>query len=125
MPAFLKSYGIILALSAYAFTMTTFYINAKSDIKAEIERCNTEKVQAVQDATELLRQAEIANYTARIAELEAIAVSESQARLIAQEAAVEAQNRSQRVKTVIKEVAANGDSCLNQPVPGPILDSLR
>lgn len=100
------------------------YVGAKSDIKAEIERCNTEKLAAVQEATEALRDAQVASYEARIAELEQIALDESRARRIAQEAAEAAAGRPERVRTVIREVSSE-NSCLGQPVPAAVLDSLR
>lgn len=100
------------------------YVGAKSDIKAEIERCNTEKLAAVQEATEALRDAQVASYEARIAELEQIALDEARARRIAQEAAEAAAGRPERVRTVIREVSSE-NSCLGQPVPAAVLDSLR
>ena len=124
MPDFVKSWGIALLGWGAAAALMTMYIGAKADIKAEIERCNTEKVIAIQEATEALRTVEMASYKARILELEQLALDESNARLIAQQAAIEAQNRPERVRTVIKEVAS-ANACIDTVVPAAVLDSLR
>jgi CHASE3 domain sensor protein len=100
------------------------WIGAQSDIKAEIERCNTEKLAAVQEATEALRESEIAAYEERIAQLEQKAADLDEARRIASEAATEAQNRPERVRTVVREVTSR-ENCLSQPVPAAVIDSLR
>jgi len=118
------SWGFTVAGWLATAILTTLYINAKGDIKAEIERCNTEKVAAVQEATESLRSAQMASYEARIAELEQIAQDETNARLIAQQAAIEAQNRPERTRTIIKEVAS-ANACIDTAVPAVVLDSLR
>lgn len=100
------------------------YIDAKSDIKAEVARCNSEKLDAVHEASVALRNAQEAHFAARIAELEAITLQETRARQIAEEAALAARDRPERVRTVIREIA-DEDACLGAAVPDSIIRSLR
>lgn len=100
------------------------YMGAREDLAAEIERCNTEKLAAVQEATEALRDAQMAQYEARIAELEQMALDERKAREIAQEAARAAESRPEKVRTVIRRVA-DENACMDTSVPAPVLDELR
>ncbi len=117
---------VTFAVGGYVAAAIFFglYVGAKTDIKAEIERCNTEKMAAVADAQRIVRYAEIEALNKRIAELEAISLRESNARRIAEEAAREALGRPEKVRTVIKEVSGE-NSCLDTAVPGPVLDQLR
>jgi len=123
MGAVIQKYAIMAGGYLVAAVFLWLFIGAKSDIKAEIERCNVEKLAAVQDASEALREAQIASYEARIVELGQIAANEATARQIAQKAAIEAQNRPERVREVIRNVT-NPEDCLNQSVSDDILSLL-
>lgn len=100
------------------------WVDAKSDVKAEIERCNTEKLQAVAEAREATMIAERDAYAELVAELEAIAADEARARAIAEEAARAAQDRPERVRTIIREVA-DENACMDTRIPDAVVRSLR
>jgi flagellar biosynthesis/type III secretory pathway M-ring protein FliF/YscJ len=121
---FLTRWGITAGGYAAAAVFLWLFIGAKSDIKAEIERCNTEKLAAVAEAESALRDAQIASYEARLAELARMVADEAKAREIAQEAARLAESRPEKVRTVIREVAS-ANACIDTAVPDAVLDSLR
>ena len=109
---------------AAAALLLVAYIGAKSDIKAEIERCNTEKMAAVAEAQSLVRDAEIAAMERHIDALTNMIHEADEARKIAEAAAREAELRPAKVRTVIREVAS-ADACIDTAVPAAVVDSLR
>jgi hypothetical protein len=116
-----QSTAIAAGLAAVFFWL---YVGAKSDLKAEIESCNTRIAELAVDAE---REAGIAREKAlqrQIAELEAINTAQTEALGIAAEAASEAARRPERVRTVIKEVAS-ANACIDTVVPAAVVDSLR
>lgn len=101
-----------------------FWLDGRENLAMETERCNTDKMTAVAEASEVARLAVVRASTAREKQLEAMAESERRARHIAEDARVAAESRPARVVEVIKRVAIT-DACINTAVPADLLDSLR
>ena len=120
----LGNLGVTIGGYAAALALLWLFIGAKSDIKAEIERCNTEKAQAVAEAHSLVRDAQIAAMERHMDDLEAMVAEADEARLVAEAARDEALKRPERVRTVIREVAS-ADACIDTAVPAAVIDSLR
>jgi hypothetical protein len=100
------------------------WLGARDDVAAEIERCNTDKAEAIARAEEIVREAEREAADAAIADLRQLVVEAEKAREIAAEAARIAESTPERVRTVIREVS-NENTCLDMPVPGRVVDGLR
>ena len=117
---------IYVTIGGYALAALLLwaYIDAKSDIKAEQERCNSEKLEAVAEARRVVRDAEIAAMERHIDDLTKLVHDADQARLIAEEAAELARNKPAKVRTVIREVAS-ANACIDTAVPAAVINSLR
>jgi hypothetical protein len=116
----------VLPLAGYGLAVLFFWFwhGARENTAEEIERCNADKIAAVQDAEAAVRSAMISNYEEKISEMERLLLRESRARQIAEEARMDAESRPPVVRTVIREVAGE-NACIDTAVPDAVLDSLR
>jgi len=121
---FIGKWQVTAAGYAAAALFLWLYIGAKSDVKAGLERCNTEKMAAVAQAESLARVAVQTGLQAEIDRLEKQTVKANRARAIAEEAALLADARIPEVREVIR-VVANTDACIDTNVPAGVLDALR
>lgn len=121
---FLSKWYVTAAGYAAAGALLWLFIGAKADLAAEVEACNTRAETAAREAVEATKEAQIAAYERQIAEISLLHRKEADARLIAEQAAREAQNAPERVRTIVKELKVE-NACLDSIVPDPILDSLR
>ena len=108
--------------TAAAALFLSLYIDAKSDIKAEIERCNTDKLQAVAEAERITRDALQQAMEDELAQREKLLRDAQRAREIAEEAARLADARVPEVIEVIRE---STDACLDTSIDTAILKRLR
>lgn len=117
-------YRVLEIIGGYALAAVFLglWVGARSDLAAEVERCNTDKVAAMAAASELAREAEASAWRAQVAQAERMAAAERDARLIAEEAAAAAEGRPERVRVVIRE---STDACLKAVVPAPVVERLR
>lgn len=120
----IEKYAVAGGGYVLAAMMFWLLIDAKQDLAAEIESCNTRAETAAREATEAATEARIAAYERQLDEAEELRQHEVRARQIAVKAATEAQNRPERVRTVIREVASE-NACIDTAVPAAVLDSLR
>lgn len=104
--------------------MTGLYLDKRDDYAAAVESCNADKLVAIAQAERVTRETVEAAAARRIADLEQQTLDAGRARAIAEAAQREAEARPERVRTVIREVAAN-DSCIDTRVPDALVDSLR
>ncbi len=120
--------GLKGTLAGLAGTLIFFglWIKGIQDLAEERERCNTDKMAAVAEAERLTREFERQALQARLTALEQMVEDERAARDLADQARIIAEGRTMEVRTVIREVSdADPSSCLSQPVPSVIIDSLR
>ena len=110
-----------------------FWIGAKENLAAEVERCNADKLSAIAEAEQVAREATQRAAQQRISMLERQAERERKAREIAAQTASDAESRARGAQQTIRELMARAPQesdidpkdCLNVPVPGDIIDSLR
>ncbi len=114
--------------------MTSLYLGKRDDLAAQIESCNTDKVQAVADAEKAVREALVAaqerervEAVERVRRAQAAAVRASEARLEAQQQADRAQAT---IRRLMREVGENEtveieQACLAVDVPADIINDLR
>ena len=121
---FLSSWTFTAAGYGAAGVLLWLYIDAKGDVKAEIERCNTEKMAAVAETEQIVRVAVQEGMQAEIDRLIEQNERADRAREIAEEAARLAEARIPEVREVIREVA-NENACIDTAIPAAIIDSLR
>ena len=121
---FLSKWYVTAAGYALAALFLWLYIDAQSEIKAEIERCNTEKLASVAEAERVARQATQADLQAQIDALVRQSAQADRAREIAEEAARLAESRVPEVREIIREVASD-DACIDTAVPDAVLNSMR
>ncbi len=120
----IEKWALTLGGYAIAATMLWLYVDAKSDLKAEIESCNVRVATLAVDAE---REAGIARRKAlerQIAELEAINAAQTKAIGIAAQAATEAARQPERVAIAVEE-AKDENACLGELVPDSVIDGLR
>ena len=106
-----------------------FWLGAKEDLAAEVERCNSDKLSAIAEAENITRLAERKAAQQRLAQVEQVAEKEKQAREIAEDAAelAEAGQVQQQMRIRELELEASIDDipdsneCLNVFVPGRVL----
>ena len=102
------------------------WLGARDDLAAEVERCNADKLESIANAEAITRSALENAHSEQLAELARQVAAAERARAIADRARVEAEERPIETRTIIREVAsADPESCLNQPVPDSVIDSLR
>lgn len=101
-----------------------FWLGAREDLAAEIERCNVDKLASIAKAEQVAREATEAAHLRRITELESQAQRERKAREIAEAARIEAENRPVEVRTVIQRIA-DEHACLTTLIPDAVVDRLR
>lgn len=100
------------------------WLEAREDLAAEKERCNADKLSAIVEAEKITREAQERAFGQRIAQLERIADQREVARRIAEEARIEAENRPEKVRTVIERVRLQ-DACIDTSVHPDLLGCLR
>jgi len=110
-----------------ALALLWLWIGAKEDLASQIERCNAEKLESVAQAENTVRKASRAAYEARLAEMATQARREEKARQILAERLRAAQDRPAEIREVIKEIPreTNSSTCLDLPVPDPIIRRMR
>ena len=134
MPSWLSGWMFTAAGYAAAAVLLWLFIGAKSDIKAEIERCNTDKLRAVAEAENIARETLQESMDRRLRDLEAMAMAESAARRDAELARDMAESNANNAQDTIRRLmreAANDETttieraCLNVDLPADALDGLR
>lgn len=119
-----RKYLPVVSLVLYALWMTKAYLDKRDDLTKAIEQCNTEKLASIAEAERLVRESTQAGLEARIAQIEAVALDAQRARDIAIEARREAENRPERVRTVIQRVR-DEDACIDTDLHPDLLVCLR
>lgn len=117
-----------------AAIMFWFWLGLKEDLAQQIELCNQQKLQSVAEAEHLARESLQASLDKRLRELEALAVSESNARQMAEAARLAAESGANDAQATIRrlteearhaETATIEQQCLTVSVDSSILASLR
>ena len=116
--------GYAALATVFCGVLVWLYLGKRDQVIEERERCNATIAASAAQASELARKAQKDADFAAINELRHQATQAEKARQIAENAAKQAQNRPEKVRTVIKEVSGE-NSCLDTPVPAAVLDSLR
>lgn len=118
--------AIVLRYGPYAAIAVLFWlwIDTEKELAAEIERCNTDKLQSALEQERIARNALVNANAERVRQLEEQASRAIQARNIAEAARIEAEARPERVRTVIREVASE-DGCVDSRVPERLAQCLR
>ena len=117
-----------------AALMFTLWLNARDAIIEEREGCNQDKLQAVAEAENIAREALQSSLDRRLRDLEALALSESNARREAEAARAMAEAGASDAQDTIRRLmreAANDETatiesvCLNADIPDDALAGLR
>lgn len=104
--------------------MFWFWLGARDDLAAEIERCNTDKLASVLEAERIASKAEREAAQRRIIQLTRQVELEKEAAEIANAAAIAAKSRPVEVREVIKRVS-DANLCLKTAIPADLVDALR
>lgn len=120
MAALALKFGPWVALVA----MVILYLGKRDDLAAQVEACNASKLASVAEARRITQEAQERAFGERIAQLERIADQREVARRIAEEARIEAENRPEKVRTVIERVRLQ-DACIDTSVHPDLLGCLR
>lgn len=118
--------NIWLTIGGYASAAVLLWLllETREELGAQIEQCNTEKITAIAEAERLTREVLDAAHAEQIAQLQSRLQAERNARVIAEEARVEAESRIPEVRTIIREVASE-NSCIDTIIPGAVIERLR
>lgn len=110
-----------------AIILGWLWLETRDNLATEIERCNTSKVSAIAEASQMAREAEREAAQDEIVRLEAIAASQSKAREIVAQALRESEARGPVVREVVRNVPRSelAAQCLDLPVPAAVFDSVR
>lgn len=110
---------------AAAAVVTFAYLEKRDDLAEAIERCNTEKMQAIAEAQSVAREAGERAAATHLAELDRMAKELEAAEHELWQASVQNRDKTDEVTRIIEEQSDEPDSCLNELVPGPIVERLR
>ncbi len=119
---------------AVAALMGWLLLGAKQDLGEAIEQCNSQKLEAIAEATRLAGNAQREALERRLAELEGMALDADEARRIADMARSEAEDRAIGAQETIRimtreaqndETAPIEQRCLTVAIPDVLLDGLR
>ena len=117
-----------------AAMMFFFWLGLKEDLAQQVELCNQQKLQSIMEAEKLTRETLQASLDKRLRELEALALSESRAREVAETARLAAEAGASDAQAIIRRLTAEAQGaedatleqvCLLTGVPADLLDGLR
>lgn len=116
--------NLTIGLGGICLVLFGLLLKANQKLGEEREACNARQLAAVAQAENEVRIAQQRAFEQRIAQLERNASLADQARAIAEAARIEAEQRPERVREVIRRVA-DLDACIDSPIDPDILERLR
>ena len=118
--------GLLIGGAGYALALVAgaLFLDAREDLAAERERCNSDKLAAIAEAERVTRETVEVWARQREAQLAHRLEVESEARRIAEAATSAALARADRVAAAIGE-ASNDEPCMDRAIPSTVLDELR